>query len=39
MASQPVLNEEASVEAKESLFAVPGIHCAGCLSRSKTACR
>ena len=29
MASQPALIEEAPFEAKESLFAVPGIHCAG----------
>ena len=33
MATQPVLLEEARVKAKESLFAVPGIHCAGCLSK------
>lgn len=33
MASQPALPEESLVEAKESLFAVPGIHCAGCLSK------
>jgi Cu2+-exporting ATPase len=33
MATQPVLLEQARVKAKESLFAVPGIHCAGCLSK------
>ena len=33
MATQPVLLEQAPVKAKESLFAVPGIHCAGCLSK------
>lgn len=33
MASQPQPFAETSVEAKESLFAVPGIHCAGCLSK------
>ena len=33
MASLPVLVEETPAEAKESLFAVPGIHCAGCISK------
>ncbi|MEV4934093.1 cadmium-translocating P-type ATPase [Sphingobium sp. LMA1-1-1.1] len=33
MASQPALVEAPPVEAKESLFAVPGIHCAGCISK------
>ena len=33
MASQPVLHEASPLEVKESLFAVPGIHCAGCLSK------
>ena len=33
MASLPVLVEETRAETKESLFAVPGIHCAGCISK------
>ncbi|KKW91498.1 cation-translocating P-type ATPase [Sphingobium chungbukense] len=33
MASQALLVEETPIETKESLFAVPGIHCAGCLSK------
>ena len=33
MASQSALVVEAPLDTKESLFAVPGIHCAGCLSK------
>lgn len=33
MATQPVLIEPSPAETKESLFAVPGIHCAGCIAK------
>ncbi|WP_375195639.1 cation-translocating P-type ATPase [Sphingobium sp.] len=33
MATQPLTPIDPSVEVKESLFAVPGIHCAGCIAK------
>lgn len=36
MATQPLRDELASPQATESLFAVPGIHCASCLSKIET---